>query len=332
MSGARGRAELAERLSAVARARLPGVREIRGLDRLWGGAIRETWRFEALGSETAHSLVLRRSPGGKPVVEGLALASEARLLELVRGIGVPTPCVYWVLGPSDGLGEGFLAGCPAGEFRPRRILRSPALAAVRPQLAHQCGELLARLHAAPTFGLDGLEERAPEQQFEELLACYEAAEYPRPTFELAFCWLGDHMLDPVPPVLVHGDFRNGKLVVGEDGVRTVLDWELAHLGDPAEDLGLLCAPYWRFGALEQAVGGFGSREDLLAGYSTAGGAEIDPRRVRFWEIFAMLRQGIRCMTLLAGENAERAVERASVGRRASAAELELLASLAPSEH
>jgi aminoglycoside phosphotransferase (APT) family kinase protein len=333
MTAARGRAELAERLTAVARARLPGVSEIRALDRLWGGVLRETWRFDALGPDAAHALVLRRPPGGKPVVEGLSIASEVGLFEQVRSAGVPAPCVYWMLGPGDGLGEGFLAQRIDGEIRARRILRNPALAAVRPRLARECGELLARLHGAPTPGVAELEERTPERQFEELRARYESFEHPRAVFELAFCWLGDRMLEPVPPALVHGDFRNGKLVVGEDGVRAVLDWELAHLGDPAEDIGGLCAPHWRFGELDRPVGGFGTREDLLAGYTTAGGAEIDPERVRFWEIFAMLRQGITCMTLFSSsdDDAERAIERAAIGRRASATELELLASLAPLE-
>jgi aminoglycoside phosphotransferase (APT) family kinase protein len=329
----RGRAELAERLAAVVRARLPGLSEIRELDRCWGGVLRETWTFEAVGSEGTRGLALRRSPGGKPLVEGLALAHEARLHDVVRSAGVPAPSVYWVLGPSDGLGEGFLAERLGGEIRPRRVLRNAGLSAVRPVLARQCGELLARLHAAPAFGLEGLEPREPEQQFEELRARYDAFEHFRPAFELAFCWLGDHMIDPVPPALVHGEFRNGKLVVGEDGVRAVLDWELAHLGDPAEDLGALCAPYWRFGQLDRPVGGFGAREDLLAGYAAAGGAEIDPHRIRFWEVFAMVRQGITCMTMLANaaESPDRAVERAAIGRRTSATELELLASLAPVE-
>src|SRR5262249_56244913 len=81
---------------------------------------------------------------------------------------------------------------------------------------------------------------------------------------------------PPRPELVHGDFRNGNLVVGPDGVRAVLDWELAHLGDPVEDLGWLCVKSWRFGVTDQPVGGFGAVSDLLAGYRSAGGPHPDP--------------------------------------------------------
>ena len=72
---------------------------------------------------------------------------------------------------------------------------------------------------------------------------------------------------------MHGDFRNGNLIFGRrTGVVAVLDWELAHVGDPMEDLGWICANPWRFGEVDKPVGGFGEREDLCAGYEAASGA------------------------------------------------------------
>ena len=68
---------------------------------------------------------------------------------------------------------------------------------------------------------------------------------------------------------MHGDFRLGNLLVGPDGLRAVLDWELASLGDPMEDLGWLCTRAWRWGNDDLAVGGFGTREDLFAAYESA---------------------------------------------------------------
>ena len=90
-------------------------------------------------------------------------------------------------------------------------------------------------------------------------------------FELALRWLRER--DPGPSkevTLVHGDFRHGNLIIGPDGVRAVLDWELAHFGDPMEDLGWICVNSWRFGEIDKPVGGFGSREELFAGYEEAG--------------------------------------------------------------
>ena len=106
----------------------------------------------------------------------------------------------------------------------------------------------------------------------------------------------------------------------------MLDWELAHVGDPALDLAWISVPAWRFGSLDRPVGGFGTREALFAAYEAAGGAPIDPGRVRFHEVFGALKWGIMCQMLchahLRGEVTS--VERAAVGRRVSETELDIL--------
>jgi aminoglycoside phosphotransferase (APT) family kinase protein len=150
-------------------------------------------------------------------------------------------------------------------------------------------------------------------------------------FEFALRWLGRTVpADPPAPCLVHGDFRNGNLVLDGGGLAAVLDWELAHLGDPMEDLGWLCVNSWRFGCSELPVGGFGMREDLFEGYTAAGGC-VDPERVHWWEVMGTLKWGIMCETMvhayLAGT--ERNPEFAAIGRRASETEIDLLRLLVP---
>ena len=145
-------------------------------------------------------------------------------------------------------------------------------------------------------------------------------------FELALRWLADH--DPGPSremTLVHGDFRHGNLIIGPDGVRAVLDWEIAHLGDPMEDLGWICTNSWRFGEIDKPVGGFGSREDLFAGYEEAG-RKVDPERVMFWEVMGTLRWGIMCGRMMQRfRNApDHPMEQAVIGRRPSETEIDLL--------
>jgi aminoglycoside phosphotransferase (APT) family kinase protein len=128
---------------------------------------------------------------------------------------------------------------------------------------------------------------------------------------------------------VHGDFRNGNLVVGADGVRAALDWELAHLGDPVEDLGWLCVRSWRFGVDDRVVGGFGDLDDLLDGYRTAGGDAPTPDVVHYWMVFGTVKWGV--ITILQAhahlQGTIRSVELATLGRRVVEMEWDLLDAL-----
>jgi aminoglycoside phosphotransferase (APT) family kinase protein len=211
-----------------------------------------------------------------------------------------------------------------GEALGKRIVRDDSFAAVRPRLAHQCGEILARIHAlAPPAAL-------PVTPIARIIDALErqhrSEDWPRPVFEVAFRWLREHAPSDAAPRVVHGDFRNGNLLIGPDGVRAVLDWELAHAGDPVEDLGWVCVNSWRFGAIDKPVGGFGMREDLYAGYQSAGGAPVDRRRAHFWEVLGTLRWGVICTmsTVALREGEAIGLERAMIARRASETELDLL--------
>ena len=132
---------------------------------------------------------------------------------------------------------------------------------------------------------------------------------------------------PVAPVLVHGDFRNGNLMIHpDDGLRAVLDWELAHIGDPAEDLGWICVNSWRFGAYDKPVGGFGQYEQLLEGYNAAGGRDISVERIQYWQMLGSMKWGIMCMTMYQSfaTGADASIERAMIGRRTSETEIDLI--------
>jgi aminoglycoside phosphotransferase (APT) family kinase protein len=209
---------------------------------------------------------------------------------------------------------------------------------VRPRLARQCGEILARIHA---IALDTLPAALPVAtaavQWKQYRDLYDSFDWPHPVFELAFRWIEERLGDAADSdgriALVHGDFRHGNLLIAPDGVRGVLDWELAHRGDPHEDLGWLCVNSWRFGNIDLPVGGFGLREDLFAGYAAAGGQPVDSERVRFWEIMGSLKWGILCQVMLSvfERGIDRSVERAAIGRRSSEAEIDLLALLCDGE-
>jgi aminoglycoside phosphotransferase (APT) family kinase protein len=314
-----------EQVSRLAPRLAPGGVDVTSVQPLSGGASQELWRVVVRTETGEAQLVLRRSPDQRVRSELAApIELEAQLIEAARAAGVPSPHIAYVLQPEDDLGAGFFMEHVEGEALGQRIVRHETFASVRPKLARQCGEILARIHALPRpIALPAM----PIAHIIDMLERQHRMEnWPRPVFELAFRWLRDHAPDDVEPCVVHGDFRNGNLLIGEEGVRAVLDWELAHAGDPLEDLGWICVNSWRFGAIDKPVGGFGVREDLYAGYEAVSGAPVDPQRVAFWEVLGTLRWGVICTMsgVALRDGVATGVERALIARRASETELDLL--------
>ena len=321
--------DLAEGLGGIARRRLGGD-AVSGVARLSAGATQEIWRFDLVTDGAATPLILRRAPGGDRVSEtAVGLETEAQLIEAAGAAGVPVPPVRWVLTPEDGLGRGFIMGFVEGETLGGRIARGEAYAQARTFLARQCGEILARIHTLDPAAFPRLRRVATPDLVNQYREIYRGTNWPRPVFELAFRWLDAHCPAPAEPRLVHGDFRNGNLIVGPDGVRAVLDGEIAHVAEPMEDLGWICTSSWRFGVPDLPVGGFGLREDLWAGYEAAGGAPVNREHALFWEVFGSLRWGVMCCGMAATfRTADPNVERAVIARRTSETEVDLMRLLA----
>jgi aminoglycoside phosphotransferase (APT) family kinase protein len=311
----------------------PGAIGVIGAVRLSGGASQETWSFDIVHPDGNIGAILRRAPQGYGAAPSRAagLNAEANLMQLAHAAGLPSPRVLHVLRPDEGLGTGFIMERVEGETIPRKILRDQQFTKARPLLARQLGKVLAGIHGLSLTQLPELRRMTAAKEIAELERDYRRFEWPRPVFELALRWLRDR--DPGPPAevtLVHGDFRHGNLIIGSEGVRAVLDWELAHLGDPMEDLGWICVNSWRFGEIDKPVGGFGSRQELFAGYEAAG-RQVDPDRVTFWEVMGTLRWGVMCCGMMQRfrTGPEHSIERAMIGRRSSETEIDLLRLLSP---
>ena len=309
---------------------------VEGLRRLTGGASRETWSLDAVieGSTGAAPvplpLILQRDVRGAP--KGMSRALEFRLLQTAYDAGVIAPEPMFMGDASLG-GEFFLVRRIDGETLPRRLLRDDGYASARAALSAQLGRIAAGIHALPLDGLpelsrppEGTDPRAFEVGRHEQIFRAIAPE-PHPAFELALRWLRRNIEgQPAGRVaLVHGDFRMGNVLFGPEGARAMLDWELAHAGDPMEDLAWMCVRSWRFGGA-LPVGGIGTREEFYAAYEAASGRPVDSERVRWWEVFGNLRWGIICLsqaqTYLSGHS--NSVELASIGRRTAETEWELL--------
>jgi aminoglycoside phosphotransferase (APT) family kinase protein len=322
-----------ERAFALMVERRFGARaRLAGLERLSGGASQELWSFDVEVDGRRLPLILRRNPGGSVQRESAAgMETEARLIGLARAAGAPAPEVAHVLAPDEGLGRGYVMERIPGETIARRILRDAEYADARPKLARQLGEAAAHIHAIDPAAAGDLRRVTVESSLEQTYALYQANGGARPVVEWAFRWLRDHRPADAPRLgVVHGDMRNGNIIVGPEGLRAVLDWEVVHLGDPMEDLGWLCVTSWRFGEVDKPVGGFGPREALFAGYEAVSGQPVDADRVRFWEVMGTLRWGMSCaMMAREFQTGDRSVEKAAIGRRASETAIDLLAILAP---
>jgi len=329
---------LRERLEGfiAAEAGLPaGSVAVSGLARLAGGASRELWSLDlALERESGPEqleLVLRRDPPGRSETDrGL----EARLLSAAGAAGVPVPAVHWGSNDPAVLGSPFfLMERLAGETLPRRLLRDAEYGKAREVMVGELGAVLARIHAIDPepLGLGGVDagqygSGSARAQIERMTAALRhLAVEPHPVLDLAERWLLARAPAPRALHLVHGDYRIGNVMFGPEGTRAVLDWELAHLGDPVEDLGWICVRAWRFGEDALPAGGLGTREELVAAYEAAGGTPVAPDALRFWEAFGNFKLALVFVSQArAFLDGSRSVELASLGRRIAEAELELL--------
>lgn len=305
-------AKLARRLHGSAAA-------VSNVVRLTSGASLETWAFDVGRDE----YILRRRAQANGV-SSIDLAAEAKLLKAVAAHGVLVPPLVHVCDADDSLGDGHITRRIAGETLGRKIVADDRFKDVRPKLAAQCGRQLAAIHSTPVP--IELKFSGPNEVLAHCEKIYRQSGAERAVLELAFTHLRKSAPAVSQGVLLHGDFRNGNLIVNERGIAAVLDWELAHTGDPAEDLGWLCVNSWRFGVPKKPVGGFGDYADLLDGYRAAGGADIKIDRIRYWQAMGSLKWAVMCLimydTWLSGES--KSVERPVIGRRVSEAEIDLL--------
>ena len=299
---------------------LPAPVVVERMDPLSGGASAETWSLDVVDDTgKAHPLIVRRGAGRGGVSLGLDARAEPLVQRAAGAMGVPVAEVVAMFDDAD-LGVGYVMRRLSGETIPRKLLRDPEYAGALSRLAGDCAAALSAVHGVPPSRLPDMPKLPAAEQLALLESLHRSIGQPVPTFELGFRWLREHLPSATPLCLVHGDFRMGNFLVDTVGLVAVLDWELAHLGDPMEDVAWLCTRAWRFGG-SGAVGGFAGREEFYRAYG-----EIDEDRVHFWAVLSALKWGVICQLQsfahLRGELPS--VERAAIGRRVTETELDLL--------
>ena len=295
-----------------------GAAEIGNLTRLSGGASRETWRFEADGRR----LILQRQREG----DVRDMRTEIAAVRAAARAGVPTATIVEASTDVTQLGAAFMILSDVdGETTPRKILRDDEYEHARAALPAQLADALVKIHAIDPATIPNLEDVDQVTHYREVL---DTLGQPHPAFELALRWLDDNRPPSVHRGVVHGDFRLGNVIVGVDGLRAVLDWELVHIGDPMEDLGWLCVKAWRF-ASSKPVAGVGDYEQLFQAYAASGGGSVDPGIVRWWQVLGTMKWGIMCIMQADTHRTgvTRSHELAAIGRRVCENEHDLFLAL-----
>jgi aminoglycoside phosphotransferase (APT) family kinase protein len=288
---------------------------ITNLTRLSGGANMESWSFDC--GEKGY--VLRRA-GSAELMAGRAFGHdvEAALVRAAFAAGVKAPEIVGELEADDGLGTGYLMRRIEAEVSPAKILVAPP-----PSLLDDLARELALIHAMPVIELPSLPQADAGSLLADLKQRFLDFGGDRPVMALAFRWLEDRL---PPPVLLHGDFRLGNLMVDAGGLAAVLDWELAHLGDRHQDLAYGCINSWRFGQIDRPAFGIGQFEALWRAYEPESGVAVEPDRFRWWLVYSTLWWGICCLQMadIWRSGKDSGLERAVIGRRASETEVDLL--------
>lgn len=294
-----------------------------GLQRLTGGSSREIWSFTARDrTGVQQELILRRDPPGEANPAGAEVEFAAMAAARKAGVAAPEVIALVPADDPDLPGGGLVMERVRGETVPRRILSSLALQSAREGLGPRCGTELGRLHAIDPGVVAAA---AAEDRLVTYRAELDRLDPTRPVLELASSWLRNHRPAPRPPVLVHGDFRLGNLVVSESGLAAVLDWESIHVGDRLEDVGWIAVKTWRFRG-PGVIGGFGDVEPFLAAYAGETGVEITPSEFEWGVVLGTWVWAVGCLVQadrhLSGRT--RSVDLAVVGRRVVEVEYDLL--------
>ena len=299
--------------------------KVSNLEPLTGGASKEIWKFEVSNAKQSTKMILRRGSG----IEGplaIKTADEARIQKEVIKVGAPVPIILAVSKNDEELGDSYIMHFVEGESIARKILRDKEYKKALPILAYQCGEAIAKIHNVDINNFSFLPKKPAEDQLEDLYSTYQSFEQPSPVFEYAYLWLKEQDFGNFQESLVHGDFRLGNIIVNADGLQSIIDWELAHIGNPLQDLGWVCGNSWRFGKNNKVVGGFGELEDLLEGYNSVSKLKVNKEMVRCWQVFGTFRWGVICLIQAYAHlnGTINSIEKAAIGRRVSETEIDIV--------
>lgn len=266
------------------------------LARIHGGASRETYRVRIKSEKDGErGVIVRRDPVSTLIETEREVEFAAYRSFMDSDVPVPRALflereLEWLERPFFVMEE--VEGCTAAS-----ILAADPYGAHRQKIGEQFYAILGRIakrdvassdlsrcvsapaaNAAWSRELTKWEQVIDEDELE-----------PEPILRAAIRWLRRHTPPPAQRVaIVHGDYRTGNFLFDSDGViRAVLDWEMAHLGDPLEDLAWALDPLWSLDRTHP--GGMLTRKDAIAVWEKFSGLRADPQALAWWSMFASLK-------------------------------------------
>jgi len=287
---------------------------VSNLARIPGGASRETYRFRASyacdGTRAERNLILRRDPTASLIET--ERTTEFRAYQAFHKLGLPVPEPIALELDGAALERPFfimeeITGCSVGS-----VIAPDPYAAHREKIGEQFFTALGRIAKADPQVIGVADFDGPRTR--DACWSHEVARWekvieederePQPIARAAIRWL---KRNPPPAAqkicVVHGDYRSGNFLFDGDGnIRAILDWEMAHLGDPLEDLGWALDPLWSHGDPARPAGTI-ARGDAIAIWEDVSGLRVDPHALYWWEIFASLK-GLAIWISAAREYAE----------------------------
>lgn len=302
------------------------------IGKLPGGSSNETWVINYFDNNKEEKIILRRHHSGikdkSNIYPPLSLSIEASVMEIAYNNNIPVPKIIYKLNNKSILGEGFFMEFVEGMSLGNKIVQNTQIHELNPSLASQAGNILAKIHSIPFSQIKNLNTSMANDELIKYREVYKDFSLSIPVFNMAFKWLEENLPNKDnEKCLLHGDFRNGNILVSpKKGITSVLDWELLHIGDMHEDLAWMCVNSWRFGKIKLPVGGFGKRIDFYKSYQKISGKTLNKDSLKFWEVMGSLKWGIMCLKMYNIYNSgyDRSVDRASIGRRVSETEIDLL--------
>jgi aminoglycoside phosphotransferase (APT) family kinase protein len=294
------------RLTDYLRRKMPHAEALRvvGLQRISGGSSRETYTFDLEwrenGKPHTRPMVGRRDPTG-----GLLKSErerEFRAIDAMNRAGLRVPeALFLELDPSV-MDRPFFVMHRAGGRTSTGAFPATEPAALREKIAHQFIDELVRMQSLDyrALGLAFLGEpgdlaepaRVQTEHWTEIYHRDRMGEH-HPLLDAAFAWLAANPVVADRITFVHGDFRSGNYLYDDSGMIAMLDWEMAHLGDPIEDLAWATMRFWGRGDI---AAGLLEREAFYRLYEEKSGRPIDRKRLLFYQVLGDAKMAVICLT------------------------------------